>query len=187
MSRSAARPSRAGASRRCRSRCGARGAGRRRGADRRRHSRRQRRRPGRSATIRSSPTARCRVSRPGGVRGGRRRRRDAARRAARLGEGRDRRADRRSSPSTRRLQADAHVLPDYALRRGDARAALAAAPHRAVRHVAHRRAGAFLSRRPGRARHSRRGRRHAGPFLDPASERECSISSRTCSACRSRR
>ena len=35
----------------------------------------------------------------------------------------------------------------------------------------HRRPGAFLSRRPGRARRPERGRRHAGLFLDPASER----------------
>ena len=39
------------------------------------------------------------------------------------------------------------------------------------RRVPHRRAGALLPRRPGGLRHSRRGRRHGRPCLDPASER----------------
>ena len=38
-------------------------------------------------------------------------------------------------------------------------------------YVSRRRAGAFLPRGAGRARHPRRGRRHARPLLDPAPER----------------
>ena len=51
------------------------------------------------------------------------------------------------------------MLPDYEFGRGDVEAALAAAPHRLRGQVRDRRPGAFLSRRPGLARHSRRGPR----------------------------
>ena len=48
---------------------------------------------------------------------------------------------------------------------------IAAAPLRSAGNIAHRRPGAFLSGRPGRACGSGRGRRGAGLFVDPASER----------------
>ena len=55
--------------------------------------------------------------------------------------------------------------------RGDPDAALKSAPHTLTRRVQRRRAGAFLSRRPDRLCPAGRGRRPAGAFLDPASDR----------------
>ena len=73
------------------------------------------------------------------------------------------------------------MLPDYAFGRGDAgrRDRQRAAPAR--RAVPRRRAGAFLSRRPDRARDPGRGRRHARLFLDAASRPRCSTWSPACS------
>ena len=75
-----------------------------------------------------------------------------------------------------------HILPDDAFRqRGDVAAAMAAAPRQRRRDASgHRRAGAFLSRRPGRAGHPRRGRRRPSiprPSIRPRS----STSSPRCS------
>ena len=69
------------------------------------------------------------------------------------------------------LGADIHILPDYTFRKDDSAAALDGEPEAPEGQAAHRRPGALLSRRPGVARHSGRGRRHAGALLDPASER----------------
>jgi xanthine dehydrogenase large subunit len=68
------------------------------------------------------------------------------------------------------LAADQHILPDYSFRKDDSAAALAESAYRMKGPPAHRRAGAFLSRRAGVARHSRRGRRHVDPHLDAASQ-----------------
>ena len=74
--------------------------------------------------------------------------RDIARRAARLGK-----VEVAAEPPLvtvdDALAADCHILPDYTFAKGDAAAALAASPRRLAGTAAHRRAGAFLSRRPG--------------------------------------
>jgi xanthine dehydrogenase large subunit len=59
------------------------------------------------------------------------------------------------------------LLAPYAFNKGDVEEALQAAPGRNP----HRRSGALLPGRPGGARRSGRRGRHAGPFLDPASDR----------------
>ena len=71
------------------------------------------------------------------------------------------------------LQADLELstVPSHTMRLGDADAALAAAPQQDRRDGPCRRPGSFLSRRADRLRGSRRRRGHAGPFLDPASDR----------------
>ena len=105
------------------------------------------------------------------VRRRRRRTRDAARRAARLGEV-EIEAGAPTSPSSEALASGERVSARLRLR------ATATRPRRSPRRRCAL-AGAlriggqehFLSRRPGRARRAGRGRRHAGLFLDPASER----------------
>ncbi len=71
----------------------------------------------------------------------------------------------------RRWQRKFFVLPTQIMRRGDAGAALARRAAPAARAARCRRPGAFLPRRPGRDGRPRRGRRHAGLQLDPASDR----------------
>ena len=110
-----------------------------------------------------------RVPRTGRLRGGgENARRGAPRRKARQGRGRDRpalrlgrRCARRRHPHPARLYVPQGRQRRRARRKRESRQGPAA----------HRRPGAFLSRRPGLARHSGRGRRHAGPLLDPAPER----------------
>ena len=102
-------------------------------------------------------------------------RRRASRRARRRGSPRSRpRSARRSVSVDDALAAETRILPDYTFRKDDSAAALREQPEPREGPAAHRRAGALLSRRPGVARHPGRGRRHAGPLLDPASERDAS-------------
>ena len=68
--------------------------------------------------------------------------------------------------------------------RGDAAAAIAAAPQRARGPHRDRRAGPFLPRRPGRAGRARRGRRGHCLFLHPAPERDPAHGGASCWACR---
>ena len=78
-----------------------------------------------------------------------------------------------------------YVSPPQIMARGDVdgRARRRAASPR--RRTALRRPGSFLSRRPDRARHSGRRRRHAGLLARPSIRPRCSTASRICSACRS--
>ena len=154
-----------------RPRAGARRAGRRRGAHRRRHPRQQRhqpeghrRRPGDRAPSKVMFYGQVLFAVVAETR-------DQARRAARLAQDRDRAVDAGRSTSTMRSSPTPTVLPDYAFERGEPAEEIDARAEADHRRVPHRRAGAFLSRRPGRARHPRRGRRHARPFLDPAPDR----------------
>ncbi len=64
------------------------------------------------------------------------------------------------------------VTEPLKLERGDVEAGLAASPRRVEGHGADRRAGAFLSREPGRAGRAGRGRRGHHPLLDPAPDRD---------------
>ena len=134
---------------------GPRRPGRGRGLHRRRHPRREQCRPGlpRRPALRRG---RDPLSRPALVR---RRRDQQSRRARRraAGEGRDRAAPR---PRHHRRGARGRVRSSktaQVMARGDAEAALAAAPHRLSGTRRDGRAGAFLPRRPGRARHAGRG------------------------------
>ena len=108
--------------------------------------------------------------------------RDEARRAARLGEDRDRGAPPAVTIADA-LNTGARVQDDYAFGRGDAKAAIAAAPHRLEGQLRDRRTGAFLPRGPGLARHPRRRRRDARLLLDASTRPRRSTSSRASSAC----
>ncbi len=70
------------------------------------------------------------------------------------------------------LATGARVQDDYAFGRGDAAGAINDRAASSRWPVHHRRPGAFLSRRPGLFRHSRRRRRDDGPCLDPGSDRD---------------
>ena len=152
-----------------RSRRGPRRARRGRGLHRRRHPRREQCRPGlpRRPALRRG---RDPLSRPAAVR----RRRDqhprrARRRAA--GEGRD-----RAAPRPRHHRRGARGRMPTSSRRSSWRAATPRprsprAPHRLPGTRRDGRAGAFLPRRPGRARHAGRGGPAPRRQLDPASER----------------
>ena len=96
-------------------------------------------------------------------------RRGAPRRAARA-RSTSRRRSRRSRSRTR-WQTGERVLPDYEFGRGDVEARARRRAASARGQFAHRRAGAFLSRRPGLARHSRRRRRDDRPLLDAGPDR----------------
>ena len=100
------------------------------------------------------------VPRPAAVRGGRATTRDAARRAARLAKI-DIEEAKPAITVDDALITGERVLPDYEFGRGDIEASLASGAASAGRRLPHRRAGAFLSRGPGLARHPRRRPRDA--------------------------
>ena len=178
IARHAARRARAVAACACahrvaRSRCGARGAGRRRRADRRRHPRREQLRPG-AARRPDSRRRRRAVSRPAGVRGDRREPRSRAPRGgAREKRGRGALRAARSRAHAARSEGEKAV-------RAAAAASAARRPGREdrggeapdQRRIRSRRPGAVLSRRPGRVCDAEGTGRHARPQLDAASERD---------------
>ena len=96
--------------------------------------------------------------------------RDTARRAALLGEI-EIDAEQPNVSVEQGKASGERVLPDYAFVNGDVAKAVAAAPLSHRRRVAYRRPGALLSGRPNRDGRARRGRRGAGLFVHPASER----------------
>ena len=114
--------------------------------------------------------------------------REQARRACRLAKIEyERTAVRHRRRRPRSRATDKLVTPPLTLKRGDAADAIASGAAPAEGPDAHRRAGPFLSRRPYRAGHSRRGRRRHRLFLDAASERGAAHGRRMCSACRAMR
>ena len=168
-----------------RPRRGARGARRRRGADRGRHPGRQRRQPGRRHDDPIFATGEVDVPRPAAVRGRRRRRatQARARRAARPRS--STRTCRRSSTSRRRARPGGSCVTEPL---DAARAAMPPRRSPARRtasqgRIDDRRPGPFLSRRPGRARHPRRGRRRARSIPRPSTRARSSTWSPMCWAC----
>ena len=151
----------------------------------RRHPGRERRQPGPPPRRAAARDRLGRVRRPADLR---RRRHDpragAARGAAREGRVRGPAGDprRRGARRPTRRAGDRSADPDARRRRGRASPPRRAASQGRLRD---RRAGAFLPRRPDRARHPGRGRRRHGPFLDPAPDRDPAHGRRRCSACRS--
>ena len=140
-------------------------------ADRRRRPGRERRQPDpppRRAAARDRPR---RVRRPADLR--RRRRAPATRRGAPPGSPwSNTRSCRPILDAEAALPTGVLVTDPLTLRRGDAKAAIAAAPRRLSGPDAHRRAGALLSRGPDRAGRAGRGRRGHGLLLDPAPDRD---------------
>ena len=115
------------------------------------------------------------VSRAGGLCGRRRNARYRAPRGA-IGQNRDRGWKAGSHGRRRIVMGTNDVLPPYEFKRGNVRSALAKSRAIAIRgKLPRRRAGAFLSRRPGQSCAPRRAWRHDRLFFDAASNRSAAL------------